>query len=146
MPTKNSRNSCREATRDGTRHVSRGKGDHSPFKTSKEGSLLILANLVWKVEKSDCIDECNAVIQEQLQAGIVERAPPTVEGREFYIPHFTLINFIALFVLGIRLTVGKVTLIIRTLKASTSFPILHVDQDNLKLPGIIKVRGILVFN
>lgn len=59
---------------------------------------------------------------------------------------FTLINFIALFVLGIRLTVGKVTHIIRTLKALNSFPILHVDQDNLKLPGIIKVRGILVFN
>ena len=26
-------------------------------------------------------------MQEQLQAGIVKRAPPTVEGSEFYIPH-----------------------------------------------------------
>ena len=27
------------------------------------------------------------MIQEQLALGIVERAPNTVEGREFYIPH-----------------------------------------------------------
>ena len=47
---------------------------------------------------------------------------------------FTLRNFIALFVPGIGLTVGrKVTCIIRTLKAPTSFPILHVDKDSLPL-------------
>ena len=27
------------------------------------------------------------MIQEQLEAGIVERAPPTVKGGEIYIPH-----------------------------------------------------------
>lgn len=69
------------------RHDSRGKGNHFPFKTNKEGSPRIQANLVWKLEKSECIDECNAMIQEQLEAGIVERTPPTVEGQEFYIPH-----------------------------------------------------------
>ena len=58
---------------------------------------------------------------------------------------FTLKNFIALFVPGIGLTIGKVTCIIRTLKASTSFPVLHVDKDSSKLPGITEV-GILVFN
>ena len=58
---------------------------------------------------------------------------------------FTLKNFIALFVPGIELTIGKVTRIIRTLKASTSFPVLHVDKDSSKLPGITEV-GILVFN
>ena len=87
LSTKNSRNSCREATRDGTRHDSRGKGNHSPFKTNKEGSLRRLANLVRKLEKSNSIDECNVVIQEQLEAGIVERAALTVEGREFDIFH-----------------------------------------------------------
>lgn len=58
---------------------------------------------------------------------------------------FTLRNFIALFVPGIGLTVGKVTRIIRTLKASTSFLILHVDKDSSKLPGITEV-SILVFH
>ena len=62
------------------RHDSRGKGNHSPFKTKKEGSLR-------RLEKSNTIDKCNAAIQAQLEAGIVERAPPSVEGREFYIPH-----------------------------------------------------------
>lgn len=62
------------------RHDSRGKGNHSPFKTKKEGSLR-------RLEKSNSIDECNATIQAQLEAGIVERTPPSVEGREFYIPH-----------------------------------------------------------
>ena len=79
LSTENSRNSCREATRDGTRHDSRGKGNHSPFKTNKEGSLRRLANLVPKLEKLNSIYECNAVIQEQLEAGIVEHAAPTVE-------------------------------------------------------------------
>ena len=58
---------------------------------------------------------------------------------------FTLKDFIALFVPGIGLTIGKVTRIIRTLKASTSFPVLHVNKDSSKLPGITEV-GILVFN
>lgn len=58
---------------------------------------------------------------------------------------FTLKNFIALFIPGIGLTIGKVTRIIRTLKPSTSFPILHVDKDSSKSPGITEV-GILVFN
>ena len=43
------------------------------------------------------------------------------------------------------MTIGKVTRIIRTLKASTSFPILHVDKDSSKLPGLTEV-GILVFD
>lgn len=57
----------------------------------------------------------------------------------------TLRNFTALFVPGIGLTIGKVTRIIRTLKASTSFPVLHVDKDSSNLPGITEV-GILAFN
>lgn len=57
---------------------------------------------------------------------------------------FTLNNFVALFVPDIGLVVGRVIRIIRTLKASTSFPILHVDKDSKKLPGVIEV-GILVF-
>ena len=45
------------------------KGDHPPLPANKDGSLRRLAN------------------QEQLELGIVERPPNTVEGREFYMPH-----------------------------------------------------------
>ena len=63
------------------------KGDHPPLPNNKEGSLRRLASLVRKLEKNGSIDVYNAVIQEQLAEGIVERAPSTVQGREFYIPH-----------------------------------------------------------
>ena len=54
---------------------------------NKEGSLCRLASLVRKLGKNGSIDDYNAVIQEQLAEGIVEHAPNSVEGREFYIPH-----------------------------------------------------------
>ncbi|KAJ7391982.1 hypothetical protein OS493_014911 [Desmophyllum pertusum] len=57
---------------------------------------------------------------------------------------FSLGSFIALFVPDIHLVVGRVTRITRTLKASTSFPLLHVDKDSSKLPGFIEV-AILLF-
>ena len=63
------------------------KGDHPPLPANKDGSLRRLANLVRKLERSNTLNDYNAVIQEQLEVGIVERAPNTVEGREFYIPH-----------------------------------------------------------
>ena len=63
------------------------KGNHPPLPNNKEGSLRRLTSLVRKLEKNGSIDDYNAVIQEQLAEGIVERAPNSVEGREFYIPH-----------------------------------------------------------
>ena len=63
------------------------KGNHPTLPNNKEGSLRRLATLVRKLEKNGSIDDYNAVIQEQLAEGIVERAPNSVEGREFYIPH-----------------------------------------------------------
>ena len=63
------------------------KGNHTPLPNNKEGSLRRLASLVRKLEKNGTIEDYNAVIQEQLTEGIVERAPNSVEGREFYIPH-----------------------------------------------------------
>ncbi|KAL9957559.1 hypothetical protein ACROYT_G039201, partial [Oculina patagonica] len=63
------------------------KGNHPPLPNNKEGSLRRLASLVRKLEKNGSIDDYNAVIQEQLAEGIVERAPNSAEGREFYIPH-----------------------------------------------------------
>ena len=63
------------------------KGNHSPLPNNKDGSLRRLASLVRKLEKNGSIDDYSAVIQEQLVEGIVERAPNSVEGREFYIPY-----------------------------------------------------------
>ena len=62
------------------------KGNHTPLPNNKEGSLRRLASLVRKLEKNGTIEDYNAVIQEQLIEGIVERAPNSVVGREF-IPH-----------------------------------------------------------
>ena len=45
----------------------------------------------------------------------------------------------ALFVPGLNLVVGKVVRITRTLKASTSFPVLYLDKDIVKLPGLTEV-------
>ena len=41
-----------------------GKGSHYSLETNKEGNLRRLASPVQKMEKSNSIDECNAVIQE----------------------------------------------------------------------------------
>ena len=63
------------------------KGNHAPLPNNKEGSLRRLASLVRKLEKNGSIEDYNAVIQEQLIEGIVERAPNSIVGREFHIPH-----------------------------------------------------------
>lgn len=80
--TKSLRNSCGGAKKGGTKLVSRGREIIPLCQTTKKeayaDSLL---------EKNGSIDDYNAVIQEQLAEGIVERAPNSVEGREFYIPH-----------------------------------------------------------
>ena len=41
-----------------------GKGSHYSLETNKEGNLRKLASPFQKMEKSNSIDECNAVIQE----------------------------------------------------------------------------------
>ena len=63
------------------------KGNHPPLPNNKEGSLRRLTSLVRKLEKNGSIDDYNAVIQEQLAEGMVERALNSVKGREFYISH-----------------------------------------------------------
>ena len=80
-------NSCGGGKKGGTNPVSRGRETIPPCQTTRGGSLRRHASLVRKLEKNESIDDYNAVIQEQLAEGIVERAPNSVEGREFYIPH-----------------------------------------------------------
>lgn len=43
-----------------------------------------LNTLVRKLRRTDMLDEFYAVIREQLEEGVVERAPAEVTGREFY--------------------------------------------------------------
>ena len=57
------------------------KGNHTPLPNNKEGSLRRLASLVRKLEKNGSIEDYNAMIQEQLIEGIVERAPNWGLGR-----------------------------------------------------------------
>ena len=45
-----------------------------------------------KLENSDMLVKCDAVIQEQLAQGVVERAETQAEGREFYIPHKAVVR------------------------------------------------------
>ena len=69
------------------------KGNHPSLPSNKDGSLRRLRSLLQKLEKSNKLNDCNAVIQEQIAGGIVERAPHTVEGRmEFYIPHKSVVR------------------------------------------------------
>lgn len=48
-------------------------------------------------------------------------------------------NFAAFFVANMGLVVGKVIRIARTLKASTSFPVLKLEKETTKLPGVAEI-------
>ena len=63
------------------------KGNHPPLSSNEGGSLRRLDSLLRKLEISDILYECDAVIRQQLEEGIVGQVlgPPT--GTEFYIPH-----------------------------------------------------------
>ena len=60
----------------------------------------------------------------------------TVDGSIQVYSGLKLGDMAALFVLGLNLVVGKVVRITRTLKVSTSFPVLYLDKDFVKLPGL----------
>ena len=48
-------------------------------------------------------------------------------------------NVAAFFVANMGLVVGKVIRIARTLKASTSFPVLKLEKATTKLPGVTEI-------
>ena len=49
------------------------KGNHPPLPNNKAGSLTRLHNLVRKLEKQDTLEQCDKIIRDQLEQGIVER-------------------------------------------------------------------------
>ena len=63
------------------------KGNCPPLPNNREGSLRRLNTLVRKLRKTDLLNEYDTVIREQLEEGVVERAPAEVTGREFSLPH-----------------------------------------------------------
>ena len=68
------------------------KGDHPLLPNYHNGSLCRLHTQVRKLRKIGKLEEYDAIIQEQLKEGIVERAPNEVVGREFYMLHRTVIR------------------------------------------------------
>ena len=68
------------------------KGGHPTLPTNKSGSLRRLHQLLKKLERTNTYDQYDAIIQEQLHEGVVEPAPATVTGREFYIPHKAVVR------------------------------------------------------
>ena len=64
------------------------RGNHPPLPSIEVGSLRRLGNLERKLRSQGTIERYDQVIQDQIEAGIVERVSGPVTGRrEFYIPH-----------------------------------------------------------
>lgn len=63
------------------------KGNHPTLPTNEAGSKRRLDQLIRKLERNGQYEEYDSIIQDQLQEGIVEPAPETPTGKEFYIPH-----------------------------------------------------------
>ena len=63
------------------------KPNHPPLPSNEAGSRRRLNNLVKRLERNDMYEQYDEVIQDQLEKGIVEPAPPDASGNEFYIPH-----------------------------------------------------------
>ena len=68
------------------------KGNYQPLLSNEQGSLRRLKTLTQRLKKNDMLEEYDAIIQDQLKDGIVEKAdmPPT--GKEFYIPHKAVVR------------------------------------------------------
>ena len=60
------------------------KGDHPPLPSHKSGSLKRLGSLVQRLKKTGKLDDYDAVIQEQIEEGIIEEAEMAAVGRELY--------------------------------------------------------------
>ena len=55
--------------------------------TNETGNRRRLELLIKKLQRSGEYENYDAIIQEQLQQGVVEPAPQVANGKEFYIPH-----------------------------------------------------------
>ena len=62
------------------------------WKANEMGNKKQLDNLIRKPKKNELYKEYNAIIEEQLQHGIVEVAPKISTGNEYYIPHKAVVK------------------------------------------------------
>lgn len=60
--------------------------------TNKSGSLRGLQQLLKNLERTNTNDQYDAIIQEQVEQGIVDQAPAKAKGREYYIPHKAVVR------------------------------------------------------
>jgi len=63
------------------------KGDHRPLASNEANSLKRLGSLVQRLKKTERLDEYDAIIQDQLKEGIVERVTEPPSKPVFYFPH-----------------------------------------------------------
>ncbi|KAK3700050.1 hypothetical protein QZH41_004349 [Actinostola sp. cb2023] len=69
------------------------KGNCPPLPNNYDGSVRRLNSLLRKLKRTDMLDQYDVVIREQLEEGVVERAPDEVTaGREFYLPHRAVVR------------------------------------------------------
>ena len=68
------------------------KGGHAPLPNNKNGSLKRLATLVQRLKRSGKLEDYDAIMQQQLEEGIIEEAEMPARGKEFYIPHKAVIR------------------------------------------------------
>ena len=68
------------------------KGGHPPLPNNKIGSLKRLATLVQRLKRSGKLEDYDAIMQQQLEEGVIEEAEMPAQGKEFYIPHKAVIR------------------------------------------------------
>ena len=66
--------------------------NHPPLLSNKNGSIQRLNSLLRKLKRTDMLAEYDAVIREQVEQGVVEKAPNEVVGKEFYLPHRAVVR------------------------------------------------------
>lgn len=82
---KNLKDNWLDRQRNGTRLAWTSlEGNFPSSPNNREESLHRLNTLVRRLRRTDMLDEFYAAIREQLEEGVVERAPAEVTGREFY--------------------------------------------------------------
>ena len=59
------------------------KGNHPPLPTNRSGSIRRMRAQVTKLKRASYLEECDAIIREQLEQGVVEKAtlPTWLEGK-----------------------------------------------------------------
>ena len=66
--------------------------NHQPLLSNRDGSLGRLNSLLRKLKRTNMLNEYDAVIRDQIEQGIVEKAPEEVVGKEFYLPHRAVVR------------------------------------------------------